>query len=398
MRNKVYLPFAYIERSFILGSMTTIAIGIVDKILAALNFEGCINPHFRENGIGKVGTTGFVLGIIGGIHLGVAVIISYLIHYYPDIGSPNFLIVRSWSIYMALLCSFHFLEFFVTAVRQANTLSYNSYVVNHGRSYTIAAVFSWLEFWMEAYFFGKWKIFSFLSWIGVCIMLLGQVVRSVAMWTCGDSFSHIIADEKTDEHKLITHGIYSILRHPSYFGWFYWSVGTQLILCNPISTVLYTVAAWYFFESRIPYEEYKLLEFYGEEYRQYMLRTFIGIPYIKTIIPNVPYAPKPKERQQTDGRNNDDEEEEVDFNGEYVSDSNTFDGVISSADTILTTTIRSIDSPDGDMTVLVDSTSSNSSNFVSSTNITASTIKSEEIDDEVDDNNASISCGHAKID
>src|SRR4051812_31669288 len=48
-------------------------------------------------------------------------------------------------------------------------------------------------------------------------------------------------------------------RHPSYVGWFYWSVGTQLLLCNPLCTVLYGLAAWAFFKDRIPYEEALLL-------------------------------------------------------------------------------------------------------------------------------------------
>ena len=95
-------------------------------------------------------------------------------------------------------------------------------------------------------------------------LFVHYIVRLIR--TCGENLSHIIADEKDDEHVLIRHGIYAYLRHPSYFGWFYWSVGTQLILCNPVCTVLYAMAAWYFFSSRIPYEEYMLHDFFGEEY------------------------------------------------------------------------------------------------------------------------------------
>ncbi len=43
---------------------------------------------------------------------------------------------------------------------------------------------------------------------------------------------------------------HSVLRHPSYFGWFYWSVGTQILLGNPVCSVLYTYAAWSFFHKR----------------------------------------------------------------------------------------------------------------------------------------------------
>lgn len=48
------------------------------------------------------------------------------------------------------------------------------------------------------------------------------------------------------------HTLPSVLRHPSYTGWFYWSAATQLLLANPICTLAYTLAAWSFFRHRIP--------------------------------------------------------------------------------------------------------------------------------------------------
>lgn len=44
----------------------------------------------------------------------------------------------------------------------------------------------------------------------------------------------------------------SLLRHPSYTGWFYWSFATQLLLANPLCTLAYALAAWSFFRHRIP--------------------------------------------------------------------------------------------------------------------------------------------------
>ena len=77
---------------------------------------------------------------------------------------------------------------------------------------------------------------------------------------------------------------YRYLRHPSYFGWFYWSVGTQLVLCNPLCTIAYAAAAWHFFNSRIPYEEELLVRFYGDQYTRYAKSTIIGIPAIASEI------------------------------------------------------------------------------------------------------------------
>lgn len=181
MSRRLYLLFANVEESFMLGFLSTALISFADWILDFLNWNGCTNPAFRDDGIGKIGTTGFVIGMVGGIHSGMWIIISMWLTMMPD--SPWWLRgIWTWSSYMSLLCIFHFLEFFVTAVRQTKHLSYNAFIVNHGRSYTIAAIASWLEFWTEFYFLGRWKLQPVISWIGIIIVVGGQACRTIAMW------------------------------------------------------------------------------------------------------------------------------------------------------------------------------------------------------------------------
>jgi hypothetical protein len=45
-------------------------------------------------------------------------------------------------------------------------------------------------------------------------------------------------------------------RHPSYAGFFYWALGTQLVLQNPLSFCVYSVLLMRFFSSRIRGEPY----------------------------------------------------------------------------------------------------------------------------------------------
>ena len=82
----------------------------------------------------------------------------------------------------------------------------------------------------------------------------------------------MIAAERVKGHQLVQHGLYSILRHPSYDGWFLWSVSTQLLLGNPICLPLYVYASYSFFARRIPFEEAALLRIFGEEYAKYKKR------------------------------------------------------------------------------------------------------------------------------
>jgi protein-S-isoprenylcysteine O-methyltransferase len=52
-------------------------------------------------------------------------------------------------------------------------------------------------------------------------------------------------------HELVTNGVYSVFRHPSYTGYFYFSVGGQIFLGNVISSVLFAVVLVKFFRDRI---------------------------------------------------------------------------------------------------------------------------------------------------
>lgn len=101
------------------------------------------------------------------------------------------------------------------------------------------------------------------------------------MITASENFTHIVQFDKVQNHQLVTHGVFSLVRHPSYLGWFMWSIGTQLTLANPVCIVLYAVASWKFFHERIFMEEITLLNFFGEEYYQYQQRVPTGLPFIK---------------------------------------------------------------------------------------------------------------------
>ena len=78
---------------------------------------------------------------------------------------------------------------------------------------------------------------------------------------------------------------YRYFRHPSYLGFFLWATGTQVLLCNPISFTCYVLAAWKFFSIRIPFEEGTLLHQYKRDYADYIRRTWIGIPFITSTVP-----------------------------------------------------------------------------------------------------------------
>ena len=208
------------------------------------------------------------MGVVFGVHL------SWVVLRWGYWGEVQ------WCAYALCLTCFHFAEFIVTAINQPGDVSYDSYLINHSRAYTVAAVSSWVEFWVEARVTPGLKGSGFLTALGICMMFLGQVLRTDAMCTAGSNFTHLVALSRRSSHVLVDRGIYSLFRHPAYLGWFVWSVGTQVTLGNPLCTLAYALAAWSFFADRIPVEEAALLDMFGVRYARYARRTMIGIPFI----------------------------------------------------------------------------------------------------------------------
>lgn len=68
-----------------------------------------------------------------------------------------------FGIYLSVMALFHFSEFIAIAIIQPNRVTANSFVLNHSPQYNIAAVTSWIEFFIEAYFFpGKYFKCSYI--------------------------------------------------------------------------------------------------------------------------------------------------------------------------------------------------------------------------------------------
>lgn len=188
---------------------------------------------------------------------------------------------KSFGVYTTLMAVFHYSEFLGIAFCNPKTLSPDSFILNHSLHYALAAAASWLEYFTEVYFLPEMKTYRILWILGFLLCLGGEILRKLAMITASKNFSHIVQFERHQGHELVTFGVYSLMRHPSYVGWFWWSIGTQVVLANPVCFVIYTIASWKFFHDRIFMEEITLLNFFGDEYHKYQQRVSTGLPFIK---------------------------------------------------------------------------------------------------------------------
>lgn len=186
-------------------------------------------------------------------HVGFADI-RYKQMYFDDEATDSDLFC---SRYMCSLSFFHYSEYLVTAIINPRSLSLDSFLLNHSVEYTVAAVFSWVEFTVEkllvpgvfrypytiktnirmiskfvlivCFFMTDMKQFNWLCGVGLFMVFCGDSLRKAAMLTAGSNFNHIVQNEKARSHVLVTSGVYAHFRHPSYVGWFYWSIGTQVL-------------------------------------------------------------------------------------------------------------------------------------------------------------------------
>ncbi|KAM7202321.1 Isoprenylcysteine carboxyl methyltransferase family domain containing protein [Naviculisporaceae sp. PSN 640] len=189
--------------------------------------------------------------------------------------------------FLAALSLFHFLEFFTTAAYNTREANISSFLLTaNWPSYAIAHSFASAECLLTNLLWPSrsWAPFhsgAFITFLGLILVVVGQVVRSAAMIQAGPSFNHQVQHQKGDGHVLVTSGIYSVLRHPSYFGFFWWALGTQIVMGNVLSFVLYAAILWKFFSSRIRHEEEFLVRFFGDEYVRYRERVGVLIPFVR---------------------------------------------------------------------------------------------------------------------
>ncbi|MCJ1310603.1 hypothetical protein MMC25_004268 [Agyrium rufum] len=195
-------------------------------------------------------------------------------------------------LFLAFLALFHYLEFQITAAYNPSVANISSFLfsqngaaynVAHGAAFSECIITNLLipresKYWLQNSLGEHSSIASLV--IGLALVIIGQTVRSVAMKQAGENFNHTVQVKRKDGHELVTDGIYSVLRHPSYFGFFWWGLGTQVVLGNKFCFMGYAVVLWKFFKDRVLKEESLLIKFFGDRYVDYQRRTWVGIPFI----------------------------------------------------------------------------------------------------------------------
>ena len=119
-----------------------------------------------------------------------------------------------------------------------------------------------------------WVSLSFplwLRWTGVGIALVGFALLQWAQATLGKNWSD--TPRMLKEQALITSGPYKFIRHPLYAAFILILGSTLLISANWLIGLTWAGMTVLDIASRISFEESLMVEYFGDQYRDYMKKT-----------------------------------------------------------------------------------------------------------------------------
>jgi protein-S-isoprenylcysteine O-methyltransferase Ste14 len=116
-----------------------------------------------------------------------------------------------------------------------------------------------------------------VRWLGFALFVLGGVLRIAPVFVLGRRFSGLVAIQP--DHRLVTDGLYSVVRNPSYLGLIVNALGWSLAFRSGVGVAL-TVLMLVPLVARMQAEERLLADQFGAEYEAYRARTWRLIPYV----------------------------------------------------------------------------------------------------------------------
>ncbi|WP_220197840.1 methyltransferase family protein [Ktedonospora formicarum] len=113
---------------------------------------------------------------------------------------------------------------------------------------------------------------------GIACVIVGTCWRWYAILTLGSFFTGKVMIAR--DHRLIQHGPYRYLRHPSYTGILLVIFGFGLMTTNILSAIALTLGMLGGLLYRMQVEEKALQQTFGETYHEYKSRTWKLLPFL----------------------------------------------------------------------------------------------------------------------
>jgi len=117
------------------------------------------------------------------------------------------------------------------------------------------------------------------------LIYLGIVVEAGCLWLFYRSHRDLghnwsVSLDLRERHTLVTTGVYALVRHPMYAGFWLMALGQALLLPNWVAGPAGLVGFGILFFGRVAREEAMMLSAFGDEYKTYMRRTARVVPWV----------------------------------------------------------------------------------------------------------------------
>jgi protein-S-isoprenylcysteine O-methyltransferase Ste14 len=114
---------------------------------------------------------------------------------------------------------------------------------------------------------------------------LGTAAAAACLWLfylthreLGQNWS--VSLDLRERHTLVTTGVYALVRHPMYAGFWLMALAQVLLLPNWVTGPAGLVGFGILYFGRVVREEAMMISAFGDEYRSYMRRTARVVPWL----------------------------------------------------------------------------------------------------------------------
>jgi len=115
-----------------------------------------------------------------------------------------------------------------------------------------------------------------LAWMGAAVFAASLWLFYRTHKELGRNWS--VSLDIRESHKLITSGVYALVRHPMYSAFWLWAIAQALLLPNWVAGLAGIVGFGTLFFGRVGEEERLMCDAFGDQYRAYMRRTSRVLP------------------------------------------------------------------------------------------------------------------------
>jgi len=126
--------------------------------------------------------------------------------------------------------------------------------------------------------FADYPLIPALSYLGVAVELSCLWLFYRSHRDLGHNWS--VSLDLRERHTLVTTGVYALVRHPMYAGFWLMALGQVLLLPNWVAGPAGLIGFGALFFGRVAREEAMMLTAFGDEYRAYMRRTARVVPWL----------------------------------------------------------------------------------------------------------------------